>query len=241
MTHHRFLNCLWTGAPCWFQAGGTWQGLGIAVWAKRPQTRRSLCPKLCFPPQRGVSDHRVQLPTWRVVPFPEMGSTALPGVLDCSRRAPRGLGLLSREETPRSASAGWKGWAANVCQLTQSHQSRSSCTALVASFLPFLTAQILNPFEERRSGAFHHRKTNTFLILATAKLQNLTPGCSTNNRGKAFLFSLEIPPLLHAVSRLRGPDILCIAAVSKPPCDGIHPGASKQQVHKQTLASNKKG
>lgn len=34
---------------------------------------------------------------------------------------------------------------------------------------------------------------------------------------------------------------MCIAAISKPPCDSIHPGASKQQVHKQTLASNKKG
>lgn len=119
------------------------------------------------------------------------------GLWHCQESS-RDLGLLLTEETPCSASAGWKGWAANTCQLTQCHQIHSSRTVLVAAFLTTVTAQILNPFEER-SGAFHHRKTNTFLVLSAAKLQNMTLGCSTNNRGKAFLFSLEIPSLLHAV------------------------------------------
>lgn len=34
LTHHKLLNYLRAGAPRWSQAGGTWQALGIAVWAK---------------------------------------------------------------------------------------------------------------------------------------------------------------------------------------------------------------
>lgn len=100
-----------------------------------------------------------------------------------------------------------EGMGANICQQTEHHQIHSSCTLLVTSSLTLLPAQILNPSEARRTGAFHHGKTNTLLILSAAKLQNMTLGCSTNNRGKAALFSLEIPSLLPAVSRLWGPDI----------------------------------
>ena len=34
---------------------------------------------------------------------------------------------------------------------------------------------------------------------------------------------------------------MCLVAVPKPPRDGVDPGASEQQVHKQTPASKKKG
>ena len=61
----------------------------------------------------------------------------------------------------RNASLGFCR-AANICQLTRRHHICSSCTVLGASFCTFLTAPILNPLGERESGAFRHRKTNTF-------------------------------------------------------------------------------
>lgn len=101
-----------------------------------------------------------------------------------AKRAPRGLGLVLRELC--STSAEQKGWGRTSA--SKLSVTKSSCTLLVTSSLTLLPAQILNPAEARRSGAFHHRKTNTLLVLSTAKLQNMTLGCSTNNRGKAVLF-----------------------------------------------------
>lgn len=100
-----------------------------------------------------------------------------------------------------------EGVGVNICQQTERHQIHSSCALLVTSSLTLLPAQIVKPLEARRSGAFHPGKTNTLLVLSTAKLQNMTLACSTNNRGKAASFSLEIPSVLRAVSRLWGPDI----------------------------------